>query len=79
MSGNSLPTEIVEAVDGALEAAGLAHYDAAIVIVRVPTPGGGCRIMSANMGNADVLRALLEEEKQRLAPGIITLGGGKPN
>lgn len=72
---NTLPSEIVEAVDGALEAAGLAHYDAAIVIVRVPTPGGGCRIMSANMGNPDVLQALLEEEKARLKPGIITADG----
>lgn len=68
---STLPDEIVAAVDAALEAAGLASYDAAVVIVRVPNPAGGCRVMSAHMGNTDVLAALLEEEKARLAPGII--------
>lgn len=72
---STLSEDIVEAVDGVLAAAGLANYDAAVVIVRVPTPGGGCRIMTAHVGAPDVLRALLEEEKTRLAPGIITAVG----
>lgn len=71
---NTLPSEIVEAVDGALEAAGLVHYDAAVIVIRIPHAGGG-RVLRAHMGAPDVLRQLLEEEMKRLEPGIITMSG----
>jgi len=67
---NTLPEEVVAAVDAVLEAQGLGVYDAALVVVRLPKDGGH-RILQAHFGNPDVLRALIDEVRARLPTGVI--------
>lgn len=73
MSG--LPRSVVAALNSALEREGIADYDAAIVIVRVPS-GTRHRLLYAHTGSPNVLGGMLAEATKRLDLGKETLWTG---